>query len=99
MFEFAAEGLLTFAAFFVLMGHLSARTRRRLLGYKGWVDIVMHGACGFLLVTTGAFSSMIVLEVAALMFSGYLYMARWLFGYERFDARESRWRRYAGKFT
>lgn len=97
MFEFACEGLLTFAAFWVLIRHLAPRTRLRLLGYKGWVDLAMHGSCMFLLISTGAFSTLIVVEVAALMFSSYLFAARWAFGYERFSG--GKWRRYAGKLT
>jgi len=92
-----AEALVSFAAFFLLITHLSARTVRRLVGYKGWTDVVLHGAVLFLFFGTST-EGLIQAEAAAILFSVWLRAYRWAFGYERHSIAHG-WRRYAGRFS
>ncbi len=86
----------TFFSFCLLLNHLSARTMRRMVGYKGYADVVIHGLifyCFFGTSTMGFLQA----EAAGIMFSLYLRIYSWAFGYERIS--KFRWVRYAGKFT
>lgn len=93
-----AEALVSFAAFFLLMSHMSPRAVRRLVGYKGWTDLVLH--CTVLLLFFGTSTEgLIQAEAAAILFSLWLRAYRYAFGFERFDYRKLRWQRYAGRFA
>lgn len=92
-----AEALVSFAAFFLLLSHLSSRSMRRLVGYKGLADLVLHGAVLFLFFGTST-EGLIQAEAAAVLFSVYLRVYRYAKGWERFDVKQLRWRRFAGKY-
>lgn len=92
-----AEALVSFAAFFLLITHLSAHTVRRLVGYKGWTDLVLHASVLFLFFGTST-EGLIQAEAAAILFSLWLRVYRWAFGYERYFLAHG-WRRYAGRFS
>ncbi len=91
----AAEALVSFAAFFLLLTHISSRAMRRLVGYKGWADVVMHGSVLAVFLGTST-EGLIQAEAAAVLFSVYLRVYRYARGWERFDVKQFRWRRYAG---
>jgi len=93
-----AEALVSFAAFFLVISHLSQRAVRRLVGYKGWTDLALHSMVLFLFFGTST-EGLIQAEAAAIMFSLWLRAYKWAFGYERFDYTKLRWQRYAGKFA
>jgi hypothetical protein len=93
-----AEALVSFAAFFLLLSHLSSRGMRRLVGYKALADIVLHGTVLFMFFGTST-EGLIQAEAAAVLFSVYLRVYVWAKGWERFDWKQLRWRRFAGRFT
>ena len=93
-----AEALVSFAAFFLLLSHVSKRTMRRLVGYKGWTDTVLHGSVLVLFFGTST-EGLIQAEAAAILFSVWLRAYAYACGYERFNWQRSRWVRYAGRFT
>lgn len=92
-----AEALVSFAALMFLLTHVSPQTMRRLVGYKGWTDLVLHATVLFLFFGTST-EGLIQAEAAAILFSLYLRGYRWAFGYERFSVAHG-WRRYAGRFA
>lgn len=92
------EAIVSFAAMALLLSHLSNRTFRRLVGYKGYVDIALHGSVMFLFFGTST-EGLIQAEAAAILFSVWLRTYHWMFGFERFDYRQLRWRRFAGRFS
>lgn len=93
-----AEALVSFFAFFLLVSHMNARTVRRLVGYKGWTDLILH-SCVILLFFGTSTEGLIQAEAAAILFSVWLRVYRWACGYERYDWSKLRWRRYAGRFA
>lgn len=93
-----AEALVSFAAFFLLLSHLSSRSMRRLVGYKALADCILHGTVLFMFFGTST-DGLIQAEAAAVLFSVYLRVYVWAKGWERFDWKQLRWRRFAGRFT
>lgn len=93
-----AEAIVSFAAMALLLSHLSNRTFRRLIGYKGYVDIMLHGSVMYLFFGTST-DGLIQAEAAAILFSVWLRMYCWMYGFERFNVRQLRWQRFAGRFT
>lgn len=91
-----AEALVSFAAFFLLISHMSQPMVRRLVGYKGWTDLVLHTTVIVLFMGTST-EGLIQAEAAAILFSLWLRAYKWAFGYERFV--KLRWVRYAGRFA
>jgi len=85
----------SFCGLLLVLHHMSRRNMRRLVGYKGVVDILVHGTVIALFIGTSTYG-LIQAEAAALMFSIYVRVYRWAFGYERM--KRFRWVRYAGKF-
>lgn len=94
----AAEAIVSFCAFALLINHFSSRTMRRLVGYKMWVDFALHGSVLFLFFGTST-DGLIQAEAAAILFSVWLRLYQWIYGFERFDARQLRWRRFSGRFA
>lgn len=90
-----AEALVSFMAFYLLLSHISSKAMRRLVGYKGYVDLVLHTSVIYMFLGTST-DGLIQAEAAAILFSvtlrGYAYFA----GYERLTLRG--WQRYAGRF-
>lgn len=91
-----AAALVTFASFVLLMSHLSPRSMRRLVGYKGLVDLVLHSTVIFMFFGTST-DGLLQAEAAAILFSISLRVYRWAAGYERING--GRWCRFAGRFT
>lgn len=87
----------SFVSFWLVMRHLSPVTMRRLLGYVGWVDVVLHVTILTLFINKG-FEGLMQAEAAGIMFSLYLRFRRWGWGYSRFDWRRMTWMRTVGHF-
>jgi len=85
--------LVSFASFWLLLSHLSPRSMRRLVGYKGVFDLVLHSSVLFLFFGTST-DGLLQAEAAAIMLSIAIRLYRWAYGYERFQ--KFRWTRYAG---
>lgn len=90
-----AAAFVTFVAFWILTRHLSQQTMRRIVGYKGTVDVILH--VSVIILFHGTFSGLMQAECAAIMMSIYLLSYRKLFGYER--RVSGRWVRFAGRLT
>jgi hypothetical protein len=89
-------GFVSFMSFVLLLTHLSKPTMRRLVGYKGFVDVLLHGSILYMFFGTSTMG-LLQAEAAGICFSLYLRAYSWAFGYERL--RGLRWQRYAGRFT
>lgn len=87
----------SFAGIWFLLTHLPSRWMRRLVGYKGWVDLALHGSVIMLFFGTSTLG-LLQAELAAIMFSVSLRIYRKLFGYEKLQRRGAKfvWMRYAG---
>lgn len=90
---------ISFFAFYMLSRHIQPQTMRRLMGYVGWVDMVLHGTV--FLMFFGTFQGLMQAEAAAILFSMYLRWYRWAWGFERYTRWQGRlcWVRTTGKFT
>lgn len=94
----AAEAFVSFAAFVLLMSHMSPRMMRRIVGYKGVADCILHGSVLWLFLGTST-EGLMQAEAAAIMFSVFLRLYKYGWGWERFDTKRACWRRFAGKFS
>lgn len=90
-----AEALISFTAFYLLLSHLSGRVLRRMVGYVGITDTLLHGSVLYLFFQTST-DGLIQAEAAAIMFSLFLRGYRYAKGWERYDVKQMRWRRFAG---
>lgn len=88
--------LISFFSLMMLAWHLSPRTRRRIVGYAGWVDLCMHGTVIFLFMGTSTLGLMQA-ELSAIFITLFIRLYRWAKGYERISGGQ--WRRYAGALT
>lgn len=86
----------SFISFWLVLSHLPAHWLRRLVGYAGWVDLLLHGTILWLFLGTSTMG-LLQAEAAGICFSLYLRGYRYLRGFERLSA--SGWRRYAGRLT
>lgn len=93
---FLTMALVSFSSFWLLLSHISPRVMRRIVGYKGWADLVLHVTV-ISLFLGGSTEGLLQAEAAAILFSISLRVYRRLFGYERL-ARDG-WHRYAGIIT
>jgi hypothetical protein len=89
----AAIGM--FLALSLLLTHLSAQTKRRLVGYALFVDIGAFALCLTLFGGTG--NERLGAIGAAIGITASLHLYKWLFGYERLT--KDGWVRYAGVLT
>lgn len=87
----------TFCSFMLLMSHMNPRTLRRLVGYKGKVDVVLHATVIFMFIGTST-DGLLQAEAAAIMFSLFLRGYRYLKGYEVYQ-RKVGWVRFSGRLT
>lgn len=89
--------LVSFASVWFLLTHLPSRWMRRLVGYKGWIDLVLHGTVILLFFGTSTLG-LLQAELAAILFSISLRVYRKLNGYEKLHRRGIKlvWIRYAG---
>lgn len=91
----------TFTVFVLMLNWLSAQTTRRLFGYAMWIDIFVHGSILYMFFGTSTMG-LLQAEAAGILFSLYIRVYRWGWGYERYTAWPGRglcWVRTAGKFT
>jgi len=88
--------LISFFSVTLLLSHLSQRAVRRIVGYCGWVDLMLHGTVIYLFMGTSTLG-LIQAEASAIMFSLALRSYRYFKGYERLTS--SGWKRYAGRLT
>jgi hypothetical protein len=88
--------IISFLAITMLLTHLSQRAVRRLVGYAGWVDLLLHGTVIALFMGTSTLG-LLQAELTAVLFSLSLRGYRRLWGYERLTT--SGWKRYAGRWT
>lgn len=86
----------TFFSFALLFTHVSKSTMRRIVGYKGWVDLLLHGTVLYIFLGTST-NGLLQAEAAAILFSLYLRGYSYLLGYERLS--KGKWQRYAGRLT
>ena len=88
----------SFISFALLLQHVSRQTMLKLVGYKGWVDLVLHGSILFLFFGTST-EGLLQAEAAGILFSIYLRVYYRYVGYSRFDLKARRWRHYHGRFA
>lgn len=86
----------TFFSFLLVLNHLPAHWMRRLVGYVGFTDIILHGTIIYIFIGTST-QGLLQAEAAGICFSLYLRGYRWLRGYERLE--QFRWMRYPGRLT
>jgi len=86
----------SFFSFYFLLSHLSPSTRRKMVGYKGVFDVLLHGAVIYLFLGTSTMG-LLQAEAAAICFSLYLRGYSHFYGYERLV--DGKWQRFAGKLT
>lgn len=88
--------LISFFSVALLLSHLSPSMVRRLVGYCGWVDLLLHGTVIYLFMGTSTLG-LIQAEASAILFSLALRGYRYFKGYERLTL--DGWKRYAGRLT
>lgn len=86
----------SFFSFYFLLSHLSPTARRRMVGYKGPIDVMLHGSVIWLFLGTSTMG-LLQAEAAAICFSIYLRGYSYLYGYERYISGS--WQRFAGRLT
>lgn len=91
----------TFTVFLLLLHHMNAKTIRRLFGYPLFIDVPLH--VGILMMFLGTSTmGLLQAEAAGIMFSLYIRIYRWGWGFERYESWPGRglcWVRYGGRFT
>jgi hypothetical protein len=88
--------LISFFSVSLLLSHLSQTAVRRIVGYCGWVDLLLHGTVIYMFMGTSTLG-LIQAEASAIMFSLSLRLYRWMRGYERLTWNG--WKRYAGRLA
>ena len=86
----------SFISFMLIIHHLPKHWIRRLVGYKGWVDLVLHGTIIWLFMGTST-HGLLQAEAAGICFSLYLRAYAYFAGYEKIE--KGRWMRYPGVLT
>ena len=94
--EVMLAAFVSFTAFVLLLNHLSAHWMRRLVGYKGYFDLMLHGSILWIFLGTSTLG-LLQAEAAGICFSIYLRLYYWSWGYERLTSRG--WVRYSGRWT
>ena len=90
------SAFVSFVAFILIIHHLPKHWIRRLVGYKGWVDLVLHGTIIWMFIGTST-HGLLQAEAAGILFSLYLRAYAKLAGYEKLES--GRWMRYPGIMT
>jgi hypothetical protein len=88
----------SFVSFFLLLTHVSRSTMMKLVGHKGWVDVILHLSILFLFFGTST-EGLLQAEAAGICFSLYLRLYHRLIGYSRFDWRTRKWRHFQGPWA
>lgn len=85
--------LISFFGIVLLSWHLSRSTMQRIVGYAGYIDVLLHGSVIYLFIGTSTLGLMQA-ELSAIFFTLALRAYRYLRGYQRFE--RMRWVTYAG---
>lgn len=93
-----AAALITYFSIFLMTRHLSPLQLRRMAGYAGWFDLLLHGTILYVFMGTSTLG-LLQAELSGLMISISLRGYRHFNGYERFVFARMRWVRYAGTRT
>lgn len=88
--------LVSFIGLMLIVSHLGKTWFRRAVGYKWFIDLLLHGTIIYMFFGTSTLG-LLQAEAAGIMFSIYLRAYAWLGGYEKLH--RGRWVRYAGMFT
>lgn len=85
----------TFISFMLVLSHLGGQKMRRVVGYKGWADLVLHGSIMLLFIGTSTLG-LLQAEAAGICFSLYLRAYYKFVGFECYDRKAKRWVRSYG---
>jgi len=85
--------MISFFGIVLLSWHLSRNTMQRIVGYAGYIDVLLHGSVIYLFIGTSTLGLMQA-ELSAIFFTLALRAYRYLRGYQRFE--RMRWVTYAG---
>lgn len=85
----------TFTSFWMLIRHIGRPTMRKLVGYKGVVDVLLHGTIIMMFLGTST-DGLIQAEAAGIMFSIYLRLYSKFVGYSRMV--DGHWVNFPGAF-
>lgn len=91
-----AAALISFFSLALISMHLSPQSRRRIVGYALWIDIILHGGVLYMFMGTSTLG-LLQAELSAIFISLAIRLYRKLYGFERF--KKLRWVRYAGTLT
>lgn len=80
--DILGAALISFVGMVMLMKHIPKTTFRRMVGYKGLIDVVLHGTIIWMFIGTSTMGLMQA-ELCGIMFSIYLRGYAKLAGYER----------------
>ncbi len=86
----------SFISFMLVIHHIPKHIMRRIVGYKGWFDVLLHGTILYMFMGTSTMG-LLQAEGAGICFSLYLRFYSWAFGYEKLI--DWSWQRFAGKYT
>lgn len=88
--------IVSFVTFFLLLQHVSEQNMRRMVGqYLALTDWTLHIAIIVLFVGTGTLTGLLQAELTGVMFSIYLRVYRYLWGFEKKN-ESGEWVRYNG---
>ena len=93
---FLVAALVSFFSVWLLLAHVSPAARRRIVGYAGWADVIVHSTVIVAFLGTSTLG-LLQAEAAAILWSLWLRTYRWAFGYERLEGWK--WVRFTGRFT
>lgn len=82
---------ISFFSFWLVISHLPASYRRRMVGYILWVDLFLHGSIILMFIGTSTMG-LLQAEAAGICFSLYLRAYRFFCGYETLI--NGRWYRF-----
>jgi hypothetical protein len=92
--DILSAALISFVGMMLIVHHVPPKWFRRIVGYKGWADIILHGTIIYLFFGTSTLGLMQA-ELAGIFFSVYLRGYAYFAGYER--RVNGMWMRFGGK--
>lgn len=81
---------ISFCSFMFIMSHISRKWFARLVGYKGWVDLLLHGSILWMFLGTSTLG-LLQAEAAGIMFSLYLRGYAYFLPTQRWSWRYRTW--------
>lgn len=87
---------ISFVSFALLVTHMPPQWVRRIVGYKGCFDVLLHSTIIWMFLGTST-EGLLQAEAAGILISMSLRFYHWALGYERLV--KFKWVRYAGKFS